>query len=79
MTSDVTQLVEQIHLSPHKIVLATAGAGTQALSDLLAVAGASNTLIEARVPYAQEAFDKFVGHQPEKYVSARAARLLAWR
>ena len=77
MAVEVTKLVEKIHDQPHKIVLATAGAGTQALSDLLAVAGASNTLIEARVPYSKEAFDKFVGHQPEKYVSARAARLLA--
>ena len=60
MSIEVTQLVEKIHELPHKVVLATAGAGTQALSDLLAVAGASNTLIEARVPYAQEAFDNFV-------------------
>ncbi len=77
MQSEILNLVEQVHAAPHKVVLATAGAGTQALSDLLAVGGASNTLVEARVPYAKVSFDDFVGHSPEKYVSGHAARLLA--
>lgn len=77
MQPELFNLIEQIHALPHKVVLSTAGAGTQALSDLLAVGGASNTLVEARVPYAQVAFDDFVGHSPEKYVSGHAARLLA--
>ena len=77
MLAERLNLIRLIHKSPFKVVLATAGAGTQALSDLLSVAGASNTLLEARVPYAKEAFIDFVGNEPKKFVSPIAARLLA--
>ncbi|MEM8861569.1 MAG: hypothetical protein AAGD96_24865 [Chloroflexota bacterium] len=77
MHQDVQNLIQKIHEGPFKLVLATAGAGTQALSDLLSIAGASNTLIESVVPYSKESFNDFVGQTPKKYVSARATRLLA--
>ncbi|MFK7805803.1 MAG: hypothetical protein AB8G95_29505 [Anaerolineae bacterium] len=77
MQAEILDLVRSVHKTPHKVVLATAGAGTQALSDLLAVAGASNTLLEARVPYDKSAFVDFVGGEPKKFVSSKAARLLA--
>ncbi|MEM9777707.1 MAG: cytidylyltransferase, partial [Chloroflexota bacterium] len=77
MQQEVKDLIQKIHEGPYKLVLATAGAGTQALSDLLSIAGASNTLIESVVPYSKESFDDFVGQSPKKYVSARATRLLA--
>lgn len=77
MQAERLNLIRLIHKSPHKAVFATAGAGTQALSDLLAVAGASNTLLEAYVPYAKNAFIDFVGNEPKKFVSPIAARLLA--
>ncbi|MFT5193969.1 MAG: hypothetical protein ACI9EW_003488 [Cellvibrionaceae bacterium] len=77
MQAEVLNLIRSVHKNPSKIVLATAGAGTYALSNLLAVAGASNTLIEARVPYGKNAFIDFVGSEPDKFVSPIAARLLA--
>ena len=77
MQAERLKLIRLIHKSPYKVVLATAGAGTQALSDLLSVAGASNTLLEARVPYAKNAFIDFVGREPKKFVSPIATRLLA--
>lgn len=77
MQAELLNLIRLIHKSPYRVVLATAGAGTQALSDLLAVSGASDTLLEARVPYAKNAFMDFVGGEPKKFVSAKAARLLA--
>lgn len=77
MQAEKLNLIRLVHKTPHKVVLATAGAGTQALSDLLAVAGASNTLLEARVPYDKSAFIDFVGGEPKKFVSPKAARLLA--
>lgn len=79
MEPDVCQLVQAIHDSPMRTMLVAAGAGTQALSDLLGVAGASRTLLEAIVPYSTPAFDEFLGQTPEQYVSPATVRLLAGR
>lgn len=79
MDHDVRQLVQAIHDSPSRTMLVAAGAGTQALSDLLGVAGASRTLLEALVPYSTPAFDEFLGQTPEQYVSPATVRLLAGR
>lgn len=73
------QLIQAIHDCPTRLVLAVAGAGTQALSNLLTVPGASRTLIEAIVPYSEASFDEFLGQTPPQYVSHEAARLLAGR
>ena len=45
------QLVQQIHDSPTRIVLAASGGGSRAIADLLEVPGGSRTLLEAIVPY----------------------------
>lgn len=79
MDIEITQLVQTIHDAPERIVLVAAGAGTEALSNLLGVAGATRTLLEALVPYSQAAFDEFLGRPPTKYVTERTARLLAGR
>ena len=60
-------------------MLATAGAGSQALAWLLGVAGASRTLIEALVPYDWRAFDDFLRRTPPQYVSPETARQMAGR
>lgn len=79
MDEDIRQIVQAIHDSPTRTVIVTAGAGAQALSNLLGVAGATRTLLEALVPYSETAFDEFLGQKPAKYVAARTARLLAGR
>ena len=79
MDKEIRQLVQAIHDSPPRIVQVTAGAGTQALSDLLGVAGATRTLLEALVPYSQASFDDFLGQAPPQYVAARTANLMAGR
>lgn len=79
MEEDIRQLVQAIHDNPLRAVIVTAGAGTQALSNLLGVAGATRTLLEALVPYSEAAFDEFLGQTPDKYVTGRTARLLAGR
>ena len=79
MEVETTQLVQTIHDAPERIVLVAAGAGTEALSNLLGVAGATRTLLEALVPYSKAAFDEFLGKAPAKYVTERTARLLAGR
>lgn len=79
MQSDIRELVKAIHNSPTLAVLVTAGAGTQGLADLLGVAGATRTVLEALVPYSTASFDDFLGQTPPQYVAAETARLLAGR
>jgi hypothetical protein len=52
---------------------------SQALADLLAVGGASRTLIEGLIPYSTASFDDFLGYTPEQYTAPETARLLAGR
>lgn len=79
MDAPTRQLIQQIHDCTSQIVLVTAGAGTQALSDLLGVAGATRTLLEALVPYSAAAFDDFLGQTPKQYVHPKTAKLMAGR
>lgn len=79
MDNETRRLVQAIHDAPHRLVLVTAGAGTTALSDLLSVAGATRTLLEALVPYSAEASNDFLGQRPSQYVSANTAKLFAGR
>ncbi|MEM7533586.1 MAG: hypothetical protein AAF639_15490 [Chloroflexota bacterium] len=78
MEDHITSIIKLVHDSPTQLVLAVAGAGTTALSDLLAVGGASRTLLEAIVPYSNAAFTSFLnGEMPKQYVSEQTARLMA--
>lgn len=79
MDTNTRQLVQAVHDSNARIVLVAAGAGTQALSNLLNVAGASRTLLEALVPYSEASFDTFLGQTPMQYVAEETARLMAGR
>ena len=71
---EIIALIEKIHATPHKAVVAVAGAGSQALAWLLGVPGASNTLLETLVPYGRLSMIDFLGHEPEQYVSQMTAR-----
>jgi hypothetical protein len=79
MDQAIYTLVQSVHDAPPKIMLVTAGAGTQALQWILGVAGASRTLLEALVPYSRRSFCDFLGQEPEKHVVAGTGRLLAGR
>lgn len=79
MDNEIQQLIQAIHDSPARIVFVTAGAGTGALADLLGVAGATRTLLEALVPYSETSFDDFLGQKPRQYVADETGRLLAGR
>lgn len=71
------ELVLRIHQQPHKAVLAITGGGSEAIGELLRYGNGSNTLLEAVVPYDQQAFNNFVGGKPDKYCAPEAARDLA--
>ena len=79
MHLEIRQIIQAIHDCSSRVVLVAAGAGTQALSDLLSVAGATRTLLEALVPYSEASFDEFLGQKPDQYVSVETAHLLAGR
>jgi hypothetical protein len=69
--------VQKIHAAPLKLVLATAGGGSEAASELLRYGNGSKTILDIQVPYHFEAFNEFVGGQPDQYCSITAARTLA--
>ncbi|MCI0398747.1 MAG: hypothetical protein L0332_11465 [Chloroflexi bacterium] len=79
MDEEIRRLVQTIHDEPGRVVVVTAGAGTQALAWLLGVAGASRTLLEALIPYDEASFNDFLGQRPAQYVAVTTAGLLAGR
>ena len=68
-----TNLVEQLHASPHSGVIAVTGGGALLLADLLTVPGASATVLDARVPYANAALAEFIGAVAEQACSVETA------
>ncbi len=79
MDKNTKQLIQMIHNNPYRVVVVAAGAGTEAISDLLGVAGATRTMLEAIIPYSKAAFDDFLELPPEKYVASKTAALLSGR
>ena len=77
MERDVRGLVQAIHDSPTMAVMVVTGAGAQALAWLLAVGGASRTLLEAVVPYGRKSIAQVLGHEPDQYASPEVAVELA--
>ncbi len=77
MLLSTEQLVQQIHDSPTRIVLAASGGGSRAIADLLEVPGGSRTLLEAVVPYSAPAMIAWLGGSPDEFCSAATARAMA--
>jgi nicotinamide mononucleotide (NMN) deamidase PncC len=73
------KLVEEIHGSGRRVVLAITGGGSGAIGELLRVPGASRTLVEAIVPYDEAALARFLGGAPAQACSADTAAAMAWR
>ena len=64
-----TDIVKKIHDSPFKITFVSSGGGTNAISSLLEVPGASNTILESYIPYSKDSMDKFLNRKPDHYCS----------
>ena len=64
-----TDIVKKIHESPFKITFVSSGGGTNAISSLLEVPGASNTILESYIPYSKDSMDKFLNRKPDHYCS----------
>ena len=70
MQDHIRDQIEFIHSSDVKIVMSLAGSGTKALSWLLDIEGASNTLLNAIVPYSLRGMQQFLGEEVEQTVCA---------
>ena len=75
--SGIEGVIERIHASPKLAVVAVAGSGSRAISWLLGVAGASQTLLEVVMPYGQRSMVDFLGREPAQSVSPQTARDMA--
>ena len=71
--------VSAIHATPHKMVAAFAGAGSQALAWLHGVGGSSRTILSAIDIYAPRSMRALLGFTPARFTSRRVARLMAAR
>ena len=63
------EIVKKIHASKYKVTFVSSGGGTNAISSLLGIPGASNTIIESYIPYSKESMDKFLNKKPDQYCS----------
>ncbi|MBI3756340.1 MAG: CinA family protein [Deltaproteobacteria bacterium] len=70
-------LITRIHASPTMAVIVVTGGGAQAIADLLAVPGASKTVLEALVPYSERSLTEFLGTAPMQAVSMETAATMA--
>ncbi len=70
-------LIVSLHNSDGKFVIAATGGGSSAVSELLAVPGASRTVIEGTVPYDPASLALYVGGSPDQACSGKTARSMA--
>jgi nicotinamide mononucleotide (NMN) deamidase PncC len=71
------QRIRAFHNCGKQAVLAITGGGSAAISRLLAVAGASRSVLEAVVPYANASLTQWLGREPDAYCSAETALMMA--
>ncbi len=69
--------IQQIHDADGKIILAITGGGASSVTKLLAVPGASSTVLSAFIPYHDEELATYLGGKPETACSSRTARAMA--
>ncbi|CAH9104760.1 unnamed protein product [Cuscuta epithymum] len=70
-------LVEAIHSTPTQAVLYVSGGASQALGWLMSVPGASNTVLEAVVPYSRLSMVQLLGKVPAQSASLQTAEDMA--
>ena len=73
----MSERAKLLHDSPWRGVFHLTGGGAGFLSEMLGVAGASRTVLEARVPYSAASLAELLGGQPEQACSGPTARAMA--
>ncbi|KAL4856193.1 Zinc finger MYND domain-containing protein 10 [Chlorella vulgaris] len=77
MDPGVEETVERIHSSTVRIVVYLGGGASQAVGWLLAVPGASRTVLDMRIPYSRASMADMLGAVPQSYTSADTAQAMA--
>lgn len=78
--SEVTKkAISEIHKSDFKFVIVSSGGGSNAIGTLLKVPGASNSILEAYIPYAKESLDFYLMKKPDSYCSLDTTTRMAAR
>lgn len=72
-----SDLITRIHNSGYRLVIHLTGGGMSAVPDLLAVPGASRTILELSVPYSAAALYEIIGDSEAGAVSEQTAIGLA--
>lgn len=70
-------LITRMHQLGRPTVLVVTGGGTSAIAGLLAVPGASRTVLDAQVPYSSEALIAWLGRRPDQFCDERTALSMA--
>lgn len=70
-------LISALHASGRKAALAITGGGSGAIGELLRVPGGSRLLVEAQVPYDENALATFLGFAPSQACSSATAIAMA--
>lgn len=73
----MSRRAEILHQSPWQGVVYITGGGSLLLSEMLTTPGASATVLEAGVPYAETAMEEILGRTPEQACSDATARAMA--
>ena len=71
------RLISDLHGSGRKAALAITGGGSGAIGELLRIPGGSRLLVEAQVPYDEQALATFLGFAPAQACSAETAVAMA--
>ncbi|MGH7335244.1 MAG: hypothetical protein ACREKS_21370, partial [Candidatus Rokuibacteriota bacterium] len=71
------RLIEHVHASGRRVVLAITGGGSGAIGELLRIPGGSRTLLEAIVPYDSAALAQYLGGAPDQACSEETAVAMA--
>jgi len=73
----MSERAQRLHSSPWKGTFYVTGGGSDLLAEMLTTAGASATVLEAKVPYAFKSLTNTLGQTPEQACSEVTARQLA--
>jgi|TARA_B100001094_G_scaffold62841_1_gene58739 hypothetical protein len=76
---NLAQKIKDIHESIFKFVIVSSGGGSNAIGTLLKVPGASNSILEAYIPYAKESLDFYLMKRPDSYCSLDTTTRMAAR
>ena len=79
MDGEIEAGIRRLHDSGWGLVMAVTGGGASLPGWLLAVPGASRTVLEVIVPYHEDSLTQFLGHRPESFCSVGTSQELARR